>query len=258
MNRWWLSIALIASLWSLSGLVRAEASLVCEPGRPSESPVIQVALNHAPPYRIIDDQGVRGFYVEIFEALLSRLGWQRRYVEAPFARSLRLLEEGEVDVMLGPMPTPERERFALFALPAFPAERKVFLAHRPERQVLAYSDLHQRRVGVLIGSAYAEDFDRDAAIQREGGTDYANLLRMLEADRIDTVVIPELLGSWLTRDLGLTLTTSPYMIAGQPSHIAVSRRSQPMLQALPRVQACLEALMASPEYRQIIARYRSG
>ncbi|MFC6683149.1 transporter substrate-binding domain-containing protein [Marinobacter koreensis] len=48
------------------------------------------------------------------------LGWQVRFREAPFRRVLLMMEQGEVDIMLGPLKTPEREKKLAYVAPAFP------------------------------------------------------------------------------------------------------------------------------------------
>lgn len=40
-------------------------------------------------------------------------------MEAPFRRLLRMMEEGYIDIMLGPLKTSEREKVMAFVAPVF-------------------------------------------------------------------------------------------------------------------------------------------
>ncbi len=98
---------------------------------------ITVGANHAPPYRILQGGERTGLYVEIFEEIAERLGWEVHYREAPFRRVLRMVQQGEVDVMLGPLETEERSELIEFVAPAFPPERRLFFYLNKEHRMSA-------------------------------------------------------------------------------------------------------------------------
>lgn len=161
---------------------------------------ITVGANHAPPYRILEGGERTGLYVEIFEEIAERLGWEVHYREAPFRRVLRMVQQGEVDVMLGPLETEERAELMEFVAPAFPPERRLFFYLNKEHRIERYADLYGRAIGVLEGASYFPRFDDDEDLLKEPAPRYENLMLMLQKGRVDVVIAPELVGLYAVRN----------------------------------------------------------
>lgn len=216
---------------------------------------VTVGVNHAPPYRVVTDEGVTGLYVDIFNEIAGRLGWNVNYVEAPFRRVLRMMEEGVVDVMLGPLKTREREQLMAFVAPVFPPERKLFFYHRDENRITEYNDLYGKKIGVLSGASYFEKFDTDEKLIKEPIARYENLMRMLNMDRVDVVVAPELVGRHNVSQLAIDVSVSPYQVPGEHSYIAISRTS-PALTRQDQVNQMYEQIKQDGTYDRLIMGYR--
>ncbi|OZG74086.1 hypothetical protein BTA51_08415 [Hahella sp. CCB-MM4] len=220
----------------------------------SSSIHVTVAVNNAPPYRIIDGTRVSGLYIDIFNALAERLQWQVIYEEVPFPRALHMMRYGQADIMLGPMRRPEREVFMDYSIPAFPPERKLFLVNDPKEQIHSYEDLYGKIIGTLRGSAYFLRFDKDEQLQKVEGNNYATLLRMLAYNRVDTVVIPELLAVALQKELGLSFTASPYTVPGETSYIALSRKSG-LRARMKEIKQALDQMKEDHTYDSLLDKY---
>ncbi len=190
---------------------------------------ITVGANHAPPYRILEGGERTGLYVEIFEEIAERLGWEVHYREAPFRRVLRMVQQGEVDVMLGPLETEERAELMEFVAPAFPPERRLFFYLNKEHRIERYADLYGRAIGVLEGASYFPRFDDDEDLLKEPAPRYENLMLMLQKGRVDVVIAPELVGLYAVEKLGLDIEVSPFFVPGERSYIAVAKNS-PVIQ----------------------------
>ncbi|MFN2359950.1 MAG: substrate-binding periplasmic protein [Marinobacter sp.] len=216
---------------------------------------VTVGINHAPPYRVSTEDGATGLYVEIFDEIAERINWDVRYVEAPFRRILLMMEEGKVDVMLGPLKTEERERVMAFVAPVFPPERKLFFYHRDENRIEEYDDLYGKKIGVLAGSSYFEAFDTDEDLDKEPVARYENLMRMLEKDRLDVVVAPELVGQHTVQQLGVDLLVSPYQVPGEHSYIAISRTS-PVLTYEDEISRVFEQIRKDGVYEKLVMGYQ--
>lgn len=102
---------------------------------------VTVGANHAPPYRVIEGGPPTGLYVDIFREITDRLGWKTHYREAPFRRVLKMVQQGEVDVMLGVLKTPERDNLMVFVMLAFPSDRRVFLYMDDSNRIERYADV---------------------------------------------------------------------------------------------------------------------
>lgn len=212
------------------------------------APPIRVAVNHAPPYRIINGASTGGIYVDIAKDLAAGLGFQIEFVDVPFARALAMMESGEADMMLGPNRTAEREAFMRFLTEApLPKEDKVFYYLKSEGIVMEYSDLFKLTVSVVRGSNYFEPFNGDTKIRKDENPDHLQCLRKVGGGRTDTTIVPERLGDYLLAQNGIALHKSPYRIEGEPAYFTVSKKSWLHPQA-GRVAAALQKLSLAPYF----------
>ncbi|WP_349343983.1 transporter substrate-binding domain-containing protein [Marinobacter sp. MMG032] len=215
---------------------------------------ITVGANHAPPYRILEGGERTGLYVEIFEEIADRLGWEVHYREAPFRRVLRMVQQGEVDVMLGPLETEERAELMEFVAPAFPPERRLFFYLNKEHRIDRYADLYGRSIGVLEGASYFPRFDDDEDLLKEPAPRYENLMLMLQKGRVDVVIAPELVGLYAVEKLGLDIEVSPFFVPGERSYIAVAKNS-PVIQYADDIRAALKLIEMEGIHEDLVLKY---
>ena len=215
---------------------------------------ITVGANHAPPYRILQGGEKTGLYVEIFEEIAERLGWEVHYREAPFRRVLRMVQQGEVDVMLGPLETEERAELMEFVAPAFPPERRLFFYLNKEHRIERYADLYGRAIGVLEGASYFPRFDDDEDLLKEPAPRYENLMLMLQKGRVDVVIAPELVGLYTVEKLGLDVEVSPFFVPGERSYIAVAKNS-PVIQYADDIRAALKLIEMEGIHEDLVLKY---
>ncbi|MTI97310.1 MAG: transporter substrate-binding domain-containing protein [Marinobacter adhaerens] len=215
---------------------------------------ITVGANHAPPYRILEGGERTGLYVEIFEEIAERLGWEVHYREAPFRRVLRMVQQGEVDVMLGPLETDERSELMEFVAPAFPPERRLFFYLNKEYRIDRYADLYGRAIGVLEGASYFPRFDDDEDLLKEPAPRYENLMLMLQKGRVDVVIAPELVGLYTVEELGLGVEVSPFFVPGERSYIAVAKNS-PVIQYADDIRAALKLIKMEGIHEDLVLKY---
>ena len=215
---------------------------------------ITVGANHAPPYRILEGGERTGLYVEIFEEIAERLGWEVHYREAPFRRVLRMVQQGEVDVMLGPLETEERAELMEFVAPAFPPERRLFFYLNKEHRIERYADLYGRAIGVLEGASYFPRFDDDEDLLKEPAPRYENLMLMLQKGRVDVVIAPELVGLYTVEKLGLGVEVSPFFVPGERSYIAVAKNS-PVIQYADDIRAALKLIKMEGIHEDLVLKY---
>ncbi|MBO9422742.1 transporter substrate-binding domain-containing protein [Labrenzia sp. R4_2] len=217
-----------------------------------------VAVNHAPPYRIIraDDgrAAYSGIYIDIATAWAERAGLKLKFVEVPFSRALAMMEAGTADIMLGPNRTPERETYMIYLPTPIDEEPKIFVVADPAKTVRTYADLSGRTIGVLDNSVYFDQFDADDALTKVPATDYDTVFKMLSADRFCVAIGPERLARYKMR-AHPDLSVSPYRVAGRPSYFAVSRKSD-LANELDRLDMHLRSLVESGAIDTVLSDYQ--
>lgn len=221
----------------------------------SDSPLtVTVGVDHSPPYRIVDSERRSGLYLDIFNEMADRLGWQVVYEEVPFRRILLLMREGEVDVMLGPVKTDDRQDFMAYVAPAFPPERRLFFYRDEEDRIGQYRHLYGKLVGVLDGARYFERFDQDKKLDKQPAPRYENLMLMLEKGRVDVVVAPEFAGVATAKDLAVQAKISPFSVPGERSWITVSKKS-PVLAYADEIVEAFEEIEREGVMDRLVLKY---
>ena len=221
--------------------------------------VYTVAVNNAPPYRIIEktETGVRysGFYIDFIKELAKRTGIRIGFKEVPFKRALVLMERGDADFMLGPNRRPEREVYMVYLDAELTRESKVFYVKKDAPDIAGYDDLADRRIAVLRGSTYFDRFDDDGTLEKIEVADYLTALRMVERGRVGTVIMPELLGDYLIAENGFDLEKGSLVVEGRPSFITISRKS-PLLERRQEIEAALSDIKQDGTVARIVDRYK--
>lgn len=215
---------------------------------------VTVGVDHSPPYRIVDNGQRSGLYLDIFNELAERLGWQVAYERVPFRRILLLMREGDVDVMLGPVQTDNRQEYMTYVAPAFPPERRLFFFLDEDHRIDGYGDLQGKRVGVLEGARYFRRFDRDASLHKVPAPRYENLMKMLEKQRVDVVIAPEMAGLRAAAALDARPRVSPFFVPGEPAWIAVSNGS-PLLNHTDEMLSAYESMEQDGVIESLMLKY---
>ncbi|WP_169567568.1 substrate-binding periplasmic protein [Sneathiella limimaris] len=190
---------------------------------------ITIAVNHSPPYRIVEKLGSEtnysGYYVDIIREACKRSSIETNFINVPFRRALFLLERGDVDLMLGPNKTEKRKQYMYFLETALPREDKSFYVQKDATDIQSLEGLTGKTVGVLRGSTYTQQFDTARHFTKLKATNYSGLFRMLGKGRIDAVIVPSLLGKYLEKKYSQSIKKSSLILEGRPSFIALSKFS---------------------------------
>lgn len=169
-------LALTGALWAL-------------PGHTAPHEVVLVT-DLWPPFRIESDKDtMKGIDIDLIAQIEKRLDIKIKIVRVPWVRALKMMQDGQADLMSGLARTPERNKFIYYVEPPYTAIRPAFYKHvTTPRQITQYADLASVSIGFTRGSAYFEPFDRDSALQKQAATDESQLLKMLLGRRFDFII----------------------------------------------------------------------
>ncbi|MBD9413907.1 amino acid ABC transporter substrate-binding protein [Pseudomonas sp. PDM16] len=200
-----------------------------------------------------------GLAVELVSAALKRAGHTSEYVEVPWARVLRGLQQGDYDIVVAAWYSPERARYALFS-DTYLINRIRFL--RRVGAPIEYEGLGSLRrfsIAVVRGYSYDPAFDSAQDLTRVPVLEFAMGARMLAAGRVQLTLEDELVAQYhLSRGLreirdAVEFVDAPLSENGL--HILV-RRSHPLHQQIVReFDENISAMKADGTYRQIFKRH---
>ncbi|MCR3907639.1 transporter substrate-binding domain-containing protein [Aeromonas hydrophila] len=214
-----------------------------------------------------EQQQLQGLDIDLLEAIFNRAGFHANYSEMPWARVLRELEFGTIQLTMSANQTAERDLYARFTLP-YRNEETVLLIRRQDKgrwqEITQLSDLLSRpdfTIGLLRDFDYGTDFRtfmQSPQMQQRllVRLKMEPLIKLLLAGRIQGVVMdPMGLQQLNLAGLPLDQLTPLLDIQQTPVHLMLSRRTTTLRQ-LQRLDEAIRALLQSPEYGQILARYR--
>ncbi|WOX50474.1 transporter substrate-binding domain-containing protein [Aeromonas sp. CD] len=214
-----------------------------------------------------EQQQLQGLDIDLLEAIFNRAGFNANYSEMPWARVLRELEFGTIQLTMSANQTAERDLYARFTLP-YRNEETVLLIRRQDKgrwqEITQLSDLLSRpdfTIGLLRDFDYGTDFRTFMQLPQMQQRLLVRLkmeplIKLLLAGRIQGVVMdPMGLQEMNLAGIPLDQLTTLLDIQQTPVHLMLSRRTTTP-QQLQRLDEAIRALLQSPEYGQILARYR--
>ncbi|OWL91436.1 substrate-binding periplasmic protein [Halopseudomonas aestusnigri] len=223
--------------------------------------------NDDPPLSMeLPDGSVGGIYVELNDAAMERLGCKTRLRKLPWARALKELELGRLDILPGAFRLPEREAYAHFSGAVLPPSRNILFARQdaierwPITRLPELSDL-PFRLGAQIDVQYGPDYallmsDPSYADSVLMVNNRSNLWNMISKGRIDGVIADEHTGTWEIRQLGLSrlITATDVVVSTDAAEVAFSKRSNDQ-NFVYAYAATIRELVSDGSYQRIVARY---
>lgn len=250
-----------------AGLVWAALAILALGAEAAAPCALRVGWEPYAPYTFADDEGaVVGADIELIKAIADEVGCSVDLVELPWARILKEVENGTLDVSTSTSRTPERSAWAWFSLPYRETEIAIYVrrgeAERFDLDSLADVPEQQLRLGVIVDYYYGDELaalasDPDYAAWIDGAPDYeTNILKLING-RIDGFLVEDVgvMQAELERR-GATegVERYPLRIPGQPLRFMFSRQTiDPDL--VEQVDAAIERIRADGRMAAIMGKY---
>ncbi len=252
------------------GIALALALSVSHPARAAptsaaatNSPPLVFAFSELAPWKVKegpDHSEYGGVHPAILRELARRVGRHLEIVECPYKRCLRMMETGQADVIIGVIPTPEREAYLRFlSTPhrSHSSDRVFYVRAGEASRIRKYSDLSGLTIGVANGSAQFTQFDADTGLHKEMALDNVANFQKLLLHRIDAVVIAEDQAAALSSEMHLQSQLEPAQLH-IPDHttrsVGVSRRSKAMA-LLPHLEKAMRDMRSDGTLAALYDQY---
>jgi polar amino acid transport system substrate-binding protein len=233
----------------------------------AEPCTLRVGWEPYAPFTFADDQGeATGADIDLIKAIGDEIGCSVVPVELPWARIVREVEQGTLDVSTSTSWTPEREQWALFSEPYRESATAIYVRRgeipRFALQQLADVPAQKLRLGVIVdyyyGEAVAEAVSDPAfAAWLDGAPDYATNIRKLVSGRIDGFLVEDIavMEAELER-MGMSerVERYPLRIPGEKLRFMFSRKTvEP--DTVAKVDAAVAEMRADGRLAAIRAKY---
>lgn len=264
-----------AKLQWIPGLIIFALLAGCEPAQEPEAPepeevaeTCRLSMGWDPwePYHYSGAGGrVQGIDVDLVEAVASGAGCELEFLQGNWASLLRLLEAGELDLLVGATVTEERRAFARFTEPYREESFQLFVRVDETRrhQGKSLSELMEDgfRLGVTQGYIYGDEVGQlqaDPNFQGqviEAAVGELNFTHLLDY-RIDGFLEDPFVFAAIQRRRGDSdaIGALDLEISSGPVHMMFSRASVDQ-DTVDAFNQSLEQLRQSGEYDEIIDRY---
>lgn len=259
--RWHCWLLLFLGVAAVGRVPTARADSAVAAGGPC---ILRFALDTPfPPHILFAADGQpHGINVQMLQLLAAEVGCRVRFIRSPWARSVRLLQQGELDVISQLTFNPQRAETMAFIGPHL-TERVLLIANPatvPPLQQL--SDLTSWplnvQVAVLNGAYFGEALQllRDDPLQRQRFypmVSNQDKLALLESGRVHAVLEEEL--AWQFRTAGQPTSFQPLLLVhAAPVYFGFSRKSvSPEL--LQRLAFAWQHLYQSGQLEQVRRKY---
>ncbi|ASP33456.1 ABC transporter substrate-binding protein [Labrenzia sp. VG12] len=214
------------------------------------------------PYNIVEGDTVSGMDFEVIETILNKMGCRLTKVPLPWARHLKAMQNGTVDLATPVTKTPDREAFAHFSEPYINADEILFVAAGTEPSYSTLSAFFEQghRLGVIREYAYGGDFPglKNTYADQIETTDSQELnLKQLMLGRVDAVlgetfVITAEIGKLRLSD---KIKATNVVVASEPNYIMFAKKSVP-IEFVAAFNAELKAMKDSGDFERITSKYK--
>jgi len=217
-------------------------------------PELRIVGSADPPYRIFGPGAPRGLYFDLMTEAARRLAWRLSFAEVPSARAFKMMEQGEADLMLGPLMTADRMRFLKYCEVQLPSEDKAFYALSDAAPVHRLSDLDGRSIAVHRGKRYGAAFDERSGPLRQEVNDYRVALEMVARGRLELAIVPERQGDLLVRQHGFPLHKQALRLVGETPYVVIALRS-PWLSRQTELERVFKQMREDGSWQRIVRSY---
>lgn len=173
--------SIITFTWSLLPVIPAQAN----------DKILYADFRHRPPEMILKDGQQSGPLKIILEEAASTIGYTIKWRNAHFARSIKDIEKGRIDIIPRMIRNTKREKFANYLGPiGYQKKDILFLVRKGEEEsIKTYEDLQGLRIEIKRKTAYFERFDQDTSLNKRENLDDENMAKMFKYGRFDTMPV---------------------------------------------------------------------
>jgi polar amino acid transport system substrate-binding protein len=202
------------------------------------------AYARARPPELIDEDGVvAGPLKDILDEAASAIDTSVTWVDVPFVRALKDLQNHQPIIVPRLRRTADREAYVTFLGPIAMQKRHIdfYVRKGEEGRVTGYDDLYKLTIGVKRGTAYFEPFDTE----------------MLDADRIDTIIVidPPAIEAKLRENHITRFAVAPYHLDHLEGNYYGIAKDGPLSPLAPALDAVFKSMVASGRVRDIYGKY---
>lgn len=166
---------------------------------------IRVVFTNWKPYGYMDNAKAAGFELEVFSAVMNKMGIQPEFDEYPWKRCLHMVRKGTADVIISALKTPEREEFLNFPSEPISQSNSAFFTTTDKNISFngSYEDLTKYTIGVISGFSYGPSFDSADFLSKDKANNTEQVVKKLVKGRYEIAIGNTAVISVTAKNLGV-------------------------------------------------------
>ena len=234
--------------------------LVTLSSHPSFADTLRQAATPYPPFTIINGNTVHGIDMEIIHKMAKELGHTIKLVPCPWKRCLKMMEQGELDLLASVLYQQEREKYMAYIKPQYIHVSHVFYTKKGSPiKIEKYHHLKSLVIGRELGAANFEPFDSDPSINKQDFLNNDQMLKLLLLGRVDAVVGEGTMLSYMASKNSLRnkITLQSFKQIGRAGHFTLSRKSK-YIDKEDEFNRAMKKLSQNGHLQETINKYLTG
>lgn len=150
----------------------------------AETKVVTSASDPWPPF-VDPDHPKLGISIELVTAAFASQGYELQHKITPWARAEEQVKRGKTDVLPNTWKTEKRTAYLSYSNPYAYNEVKFVKKKGDAFEYNGIDSLSGKKVGIMLGYGYADEFMNSASFKREAVSDFVVNIKKLVAGRID-------------------------------------------------------------------------
>ncbi|AZZ96867.1 transporter substrate-binding domain-containing protein [Pseudoalteromonas sp. R3] len=222
--------------------------------------------NYAAQSRLDSTSKWHGLDVDFARALLDEAGCGYQFINVPWGRALKMLAEGELDMVLSVSRTPERELFAYFIGPQRMETIVFAMSQQRPYSLHQLSDLFTLPVPVAIQrEAFYGPVFNELLLREQAKAESQRFIYVADNQRKLSLLKHGRIAGFLEEKFNVLyqsqhnpdfaqITVSPLVVNREPVYYALSKRSV-SAKDIQQLTAAFQRLQHSGRLKQILSKY---
>ncbi|MEH6344825.1 MAG: transporter substrate-binding domain-containing protein [Bermanella sp.] len=200
-----------------------------------------------------------GIAYDVTQALADALNLTISFnVKMPWARAIKMLDDGEIDMMAGVYWTKQRKDQYLFTLPVTNDTLNIFVKRGKEFNYQKFKDLAGKKLDLIRGTSLGNKFDSYILehLEMSEVNTFKQQLARLNIGRSDIVVLDPFTAASVLKELNLSkeIVMLDTPIAVNPVHLIFSKKS-PCVKHLDAMNRLIEKMQRNGRLAKIRDAY---
>lgn len=235
----------------------------------AQSETLRAVTLEAKPYTYQENDAIKGINADLAREAIRRTGYKLTIDILPWARAVSEAREGNADLLFNAAYTDERANWLHYPSEIMLKEQWVFFTQKNKAYDLGkdYSQVSEFILGTQTGYQYGGEIQRAINEKRfkniEVATNTAQILLMLQYQRIDLAIVDMYPGLYLIKQLGLaneieilkSTTNKNYLVISEsPTYLAISKKVN-RAGLIDKIDSAFISMKKDGTYNKIIKRY---